>query len=46
MRILDGLKIKYEVKTYDDDVEHYLEKVLPSDFLKNSDLMQNVFLKP
>ena len=26
MRILDGLKIKYEVKTYDDDVEHYLEK--------------------
>ncbi len=25
MRILDGLKIKYEVKSYDDDGEHYLE---------------------
>ena len=26
MRILDGLKIKYEVGEYDDDGEHVLEK--------------------
>ncbi|QTQ12565.1 aminoacyl-tRNA deacylase [Treponema parvum] len=26
MRILDGLKIPYEVKSYDDDGEHYLEQ--------------------
>ncbi|WP_256729224.1 hypothetical protein [Treponema parvum] len=26
MRILDGLKIPYEVKSYDDDGERYLEQ--------------------